>query len=87
MLKNFLPTFTALLISLLVIDSNNVAGQTNNTQIETQLEGLRATLAHSFSAEGSTVEVVLVEHILTILRLNSYLNDGSHVDRNNEAVS
>lgn len=87
MLKNFLATFAALSISLLVIDSNIVVGQTSSTQIETQLEGLRTTLAQSFGTEGSTVEVVLVEHILTISRLNSYLNDGSHVDRNDEAVS
>jgi hypothetical protein len=87
MLKTFLATFTALLISLLMIDSRNVVGQTSNTQIETQLEGLRATIAHSFGTEGSTVEVILGEHVLTVSRLNSYLNDGSHVDRNNEAVS
>lgn len=87
MLKTFLATFIALFISLLVFNSSNVLGQASNTQSKASLEGLGAKLDHSFSADGSAVEVILVEHVLTVSRLNSYLNDGSHVDRNNEAVS
>lgn len=87
MLKTFQATFIALFMSLLVIDIGNVMGQASNTQSKTSLEGLQVNLAHSFGADGSTIEVVLVEHVLTVSRHNSYLNNGSHVDRNNEAVS
>ena len=51
------------------------------------LDNVQASIIKTITAQENTVEVTLVDSVLTILRVNSNQNASSHGGRNNEAKS
>jgi hypothetical protein len=68
-----------------------VLAQTPSTGDDRQrtavLEIIQKSVVQTVGAQEKTVEISLSGNILTVARVNNKLNDSTHGERNNEAVS
>ena len=51
------------------------------------LANIRASIVWKIGAGDQTIEVTSTDKILTVLRVNSHMNQSTHTDRNNEAMA
>jgi hypothetical protein len=51
------------------------------------LENMQKSVIQTVGAQEKTVEVTIRGNILTVMRVNSNLNDSTHGARNNEAIA
>jgi hypothetical protein len=73
------------LISLVVVGT--AIAQTAPTPRSAVLDGMQSAVIKSISAQDKTVEIVMTDAVLTVLRVNSNQNALSHAGRNNEATA
>ncbi|HLZ05116.1 MAG TPA: hypothetical protein VKR55_23560 [Bradyrhizobium sp.] len=69
------------LLLLLIQASWGVNAQTSSAIIDQ----LRTTIGQTIGAQPDTVEIVVSGNVLTILRVNSSMNQSTHAGRDNEA--
>jgi hypothetical protein len=51
------------------------------------LADVRATIVRSIGAQDETVEITVTDKVLIVVRVNSNMNDSTHIGRDNEAIA
>lgn len=80
MSKYFSASVAGLL--LLLIQANWTVNARTSSAV---LDELRASIGNTIGAQSDSVEIVMKGNILTILRVNSNMNQSNHAGRDNEA--
>ena len=57
------------------------------TTADAALAGMRASIVRAIGAQDQTVEITMANNILTVLRINSNMNQATHGARDNEATA
>jgi hypothetical protein len=51
------------------------------------LADIRAAIARSIGAQDETVEIAVTDKVLIVMRVNSNMNESTHIGRDNEAAA
>ena len=88
MLRHHLGAALIALFSLLSQSSATLQAQvppSKEMPNPTVLTQIRTTIIRTVGAQPETVDIALTENTLTVLRINSNMNDATHGGRDNEA--
>lgn len=88
MLKHHLDPALIALFLLLPLSSATLLAQVPSSkavQQPTVLADIRTTIIRTVGAQAETVDIAVTENILTVLRINSNMNESTHGGRDNEA--
>jgi hypothetical protein len=88
MLRHHLGVTLIALFSLLSQSNATLQAQaplSKETSKSTVLAQIRTTIIRTVGAQAKTVDIAVTENILTVLRINSNMNDATHGGRDNEA--
>ena len=88
MLRHHLSAALIALFSLLPQSSATLLAQAPPSQEMPQptvLAGIKTSIIRTVGAQAETVDIAATENILTVLRINSNMNESTHGGRDNEA--
>ena len=72
--------------SVVASHAQPVSSQTSQSQADL-LSEIRKLVVRAIGAPDQTVEIAVTGNMLTVLRVNSNMNDATHGGRNNEATA
>jgi hypothetical protein len=81
----FASLMTALVI--LAVQTDRLSAQADPPPNNALLDTVRASIVQAIGAQDRTVEVRAAGNIVTVLRVNSNMNESGHGGRNNEAAA
>jgi hypothetical protein len=61
--------------------------QPQSVQAGSLLADTRTSIIRAIGAQDQTVELAVLDHVLTVLRVNSNMNEATHAGRDNEATA
>ena len=74
-------------LAILAIQMDQLSAQAVPPPSNALLDTVRASIVKAIGAQDRTVEVLAAGNIVTVLRVNSNMNESGHGGRNNEAAA